>query len=694
MLFASGLLVYQYQSSMSESQIVYDLIRMSGEAGALSGALQDERDVSVLTVLGVETEEERIVEAQDAVDRQLMQLLSVRLPAEDVALNGFLGELSTVEELQRVRARVARQVASPAEIREFFVEREILAISLVERSATLPSDADASRSLQAYAHLLNAHAAFARARALLVDATSAQAPAVAATAAVHAEYAEMFLALAPPEVAQSYAELVSTEAVSTATALISGGVSGSRFALTSPQEAFSTLSTGLSSLRSFESEYRAQILDRAATVRADRAFRRNVIAGAAAFALLITTMIVLIVAASISRQLGAEPSIVARLADDLSHGNLGRAFGVTRDARTKPYGVHSALVSTTRRLHEMMEALSAATESSVEVGTALRESAEAGELAVRTVTDSVTRVDTESTHLDERIQNATAAVEEILQTVSNVARLIEDQSSAVTQSSAAIEQMAASIQNVARITEQRLDNSRQLQEVTEQGGRYVESMEDTIRQVSQSTDSMIEVIELINQIASQTNLLAMNAAIEAAHAGEAGKGFAVVADEIRRLAESVAENATTISAGLQQTVERIESAMEASKSTGETFENITTDVGEVSGSFQEISGSMRELAQGTGEMLSAMERLTGITSEIRSASSEMKTGAQEITDSMESVQAISGSLRDAITRIAAGTGELESATKRVSETGKENESRIDEIHRHVAHFRADDNDQE
>ena len=134
--------------------------------------------------------------------------------------------------------------------------------------------------------------------------------------------------------------------------------------------------------------------------------------------------------------------------------------------------------------------------------------------------------------------------------------------------------MVKSISNVARISQTRNESADQLIRITREGTDKVSATGAIIEDISSGVSVMVETIEMINNVASQTNLLAMNAAIEAAHAGDAGRGFSVVADEIRKLSESTSESTTKISTTLQKQVESIQQALEGSRKSGSVLETV------------------------------------------------------------------------------------------------------------------------
>ncbi|MDZ7792991.1 MAG: methyl-accepting chemotaxis protein [Spirochaetia bacterium] len=243
--------------------------------------------------------------------------------------------------------------------------------------------------------------------------------------------------------------------------------------------------------------------------------------------------------------------------------------------------------------------------------------------------------------LDNRINEASSAAEQIDATIKSVGTQIENQSSSVTETSAAIEEMNSSIQSVARITEDRQQAGEELAQITGEGGKKVSQTNDIIQEIGVSIQDMQEMITVINKVAAQTNLLAMNAAIEAAHAGDAGRGFAVVADEIRNLSTSTSGSAKQISGRLKEIVGRIQQATEISAETGRTFEDVDREVRSFVEAFGEIAASAGELSSGSEEMLNAVSTLQNVTHEIQSGSDEMTSGVGDISKTLQSLRTFS-----------------------------------------------------
>jgi methyl-accepting chemotaxis protein len=147
--------------------------------------------------------------------------------------------------------------------------------------------------------------------------------------------------------------------------------------------------------------------------------------------------------------------------------------------------------------------------------------------------------------------------------------------------------------------------------------------------LSRESEGLLEINEVIQSIASQTNLLSMNAAIEAAHAGESGKGFAVVADEIRKLAESSAEQAGTVSASLKKMKDSLDNINKSTGAVQSHFENIDTAVKTVSAQELNIRNAMEEQREGNREVLERTGGLKDITEQVKNRSTEMLAGSEK-----------------------------------------------------------------
>jgi methyl-accepting chemotaxis protein len=307
--------------------------------------------------------------------------------------------------------------------------------------------------------------------------------------------------------------------------------------------------------------------------------------------------------------------------------------------------------------------------------------------AVTEIASNIESINKQFTVLVQNISSSSSAVEEIFANINSLAAQIGNQASAVTETSASIEEMSASIESVARIAREKEAATTNLKNLTEEGGRRVDTTYEIVTSFSKSADDMLEMIQVINDVANRTNLLSMNAAIEAAHAGQFGKGFAVVADEIRKLAESTGSNAKKISQSLQAIIEQINQALEASRESGDAFRKISAEVAEVVNAFSEISLSTKELAVGSKEILASITSLIGITEEIRSGSAEMRVGAQEVNNSLLRIKDISTESLTGMREIGSGAGEISSAVVQISDLSVQNQSNVDALGAEIARFK-------
>jgi methyl-accepting chemotaxis protein len=216
----------------------------------------------------------------------------------------------------------------------------------------------------------------------------------------------------------------------------------------------------------------------------------------------------------------------------------------------------------------------------------------------------------------------------------------ESQASAVSQIGASIEEMNASIRNIAQIAALRSVALQSLQERTAEGEEHSARLDELVEAAKTDIDIIVEMTGEIRDIATRTDLLSMNAAIEAAHAGEAGRGFSVVAEEIRKLSDSASESVTAIIEALQRIAAGIASVREVSRVNIDSYGVIGEEIRNFVRAFQEISAATSEASAGSQEIVAASGSLAEISETVR-------TGAQDIRIGIGSAEGLMASVRDA-----------------------------------------------
>ena len=207
---------------------------------------------------------------------------------------------------------------------------------------------------------------------------------------------------------------------------------------------------------------------------------------------------------------------------------------------------------------------------------------------------------------------------------------LETQASAITESSAAVEEMIANIRSVNNTLSKNAQNVRDLLESSELGHSGINEVAVDIREISSESESLLEINQVMQNIASQTNLLSMNAAIEAAHAGQAGRGFAVVADEIRKLAENSNKQSKTISVVLKKIKDSIDKITRSTDNVLNKFKVIDSSVKTVAEQESGIFNAMTEQDAGSSQIMQAIAQLNEITYQVKADARQMVEAAAKL----------------------------------------------------------------
>ena len=253
-------------------------------------------------------------------------------------------------------------------------------------------------------------------------------------------------------------------------------------------------------------------------------------------------------------------------------------------------------------------------------------------------------ISTRNEERDKLLESANTNIARLNEEAAKVSATMQEQATAEERNAEAISQMADNTNQINELIKQAKELSSNLSDSSAEGSSEVVKTEEVINSVSEKSKKMGEVIQVIQQVASQTNLLAMNAAIEAAHAGESGKGFSVVADEIRKLAENTQKQAKNIKDLITEITQSVENGTASMQDTKAMFLRIQQEIEKQTDIVDSISQKMDAQSGGVGEVLSTTNRISQNIQSVNSLIKNQATYTEQIKDGINNVVELSSKI--------------------------------------------------
>lgn len=403
---------------------------------------------------------------------------------------------------------------------------------------------------------------------------------------------------------------------------------------------------------------------------------------------LIISLISLLIALGLSKQILSPILKSISFAEEIASGDLSSSLhigredelGLLSESLNRMNGHLSNLISTVREKGLVLTG----------VGDELAAQMEETAASVNQINASLDAVQNNVEDQSDSVKGTSAAVEQIGEKIRSLATLIEQQVRHVEVSTESMESMMRNISGTNQNIEEFTRSTEKLNQASDLGMEQIRDTLQSIQRISEDSQGLSEANKVIANVAAQTNLLAMNAAIEAAHAGDSGRGFSVVADEIRKLAESSSQQSRQIAENLKTMVDQIDTVLSKAHKTEDSFLQIHEQIGHYTRIGSQVGESMKAQHMAADKVKEILSEILTISEEVNQGSAEMTQGKDVIDKEILRLNEISHIVLSSIKESVQGIAEINRSVNHVNDISLNNRDAIQTLTSQIQSFKVND----
>jgi methyl-accepting chemotaxis protein len=379
--------------------------------------------------------------------------------------------------------------------------------------------------------------------------------------------------------------------------------------------------------------------------------------------------------------------VITRALKDIAEGegDLTRTLNVNANNEIGELALY--FNQTMGKIRKLVQLIKTQAEALSGIGRELSNEMTGNAAAVDEITSNIESIKSQIVNQSASVTETSATMGQIINNIDNMTGQIEIQSEVVSKSSAAIEQMIANIQSVTSTLETNANSVKALTDAANVGRSSVQDVSADIQEIAKESEGLLEINAVMENIASQTNLLSMNAAIEAAHAGEAGKGFAVVAEEIGKLAVNSSDQSQTIGSVLKRIKQSIDKITASTDDVLGKFDAISTSVGLVTEQTDNIKDAMEQQNAGSARILEAISALKDLAAQVKTSSDAMQEGSRQVRTESQHLESATSEISDGMNEITTGADAIKTAITEVNTLSEQNKAGIESLSTEVLKFK-------